>query len=373
MARDYYEVLNVAHNADASTIKKAYRKLALKYHPDQNPGDKAAEDKFKEAAMAYEVLSDSQKRARYDRFGEAGVQGAGARDSGFQSVDDIFGAFGDIFSDFFGGGSPTGARGRQRNNVGSDLRYTLDVEIKDVLQGAEKQISYDYEEDCHTCGGEGLAPGSSPETCQVCGGRGQVIRQQGFFQMATPCHSCGGKGQIIIHPCKTCSGKGRKRTKKKLKVQVPSGIENGTQLRLSREGEGGYKGGPYGDLYVLIRLREHPLYERRGPHLIGSLKISYIQALLGGVMTVEGLESSLEVEVPRGIATGDMIRVGGQGLPGLRSSRRGDLMFEVEIQIPKKLKSEEEKLLKQVAEIRGERVLGGESVLNLKNFFGRKK
>ena len=291
MARDYYEILGVSRDADSSSIKKAYRKLALKYHPDQNPGDKVAEEKFKEAARAYEVLSDSQKRARYNQFGEAGVNGASGASSGFQDVNDIFGAFGDIFSDFFGGSSTAGTRGRRSSHAGADLRYTLDVKIKDVLKGIEQQISYDYEEDCHTCGGKGSAPGSSPETCQVCGGRGQVVRQQGFFQMATPCHSCGGKGQIIIKPCKTCSGRGRKSVKKKLKVQVPAGVENGTQLRLSGEGEGGYKGGPYGDLYVVIRLEEHPLYKRSGPHLIAPLKISYIQALLGGKVKVEGLRA----------------------------------------------------------------------------------
>lgn len=365
MARDYYEILGVARDADSSAIKRAYRKLALKYHPDQNPGDKVAEEKFKDAATAYEVLSDPQKRDRYNQFGEAGVNGMGGT-SGFQDVNDIFGAFGDIFSDFFGGASAKGGKGRRRNNFGADLRYYLDVRMKDVLKNTEQQISYDYEEDCHTCGGHGSAPGSSPETCQVCGGRGQVVRQQGFFQMATPCHSCGGKGQIIIKPCKACSGKGRRVSKKKLKVQIPAGVENGTQLRLSGEGEGGYRGGPYGDLYVVIRLEEHSLYDRQNSHLIGSLKISYIQALLGGAMNVEGLEGSLEVEIPRGTATGDVIRVSGQGLPSLQYSRRGDLMLKAEIQIPKKLTTEEEKLLKRIAELRGEKVLVK------RGFFGRK-
>ncbi len=354
MAKDYYKILDVSRNTDDESIKKAYRKMALKYHPDQNPGDKVAEEKFKEAAMAYEVLSNSEKRSRYDQFGEAGVHGVRNGNPGFRGVNDIFESFGDIFSDFFGAST---SRGHSPDHAGSDLRYFLDIQIQDVLKGAEKPIFYDYEKDCSDCEGRGAAKGTSPEICRVCGGQGQVVRQQGFFQMASPCHSCGGKGQIIVHPCNTCSGKGRKMSKKRLKVQVPPGVENGTQLRLSGEGEEGRQGGPTGDLYVVIRLQKHLHYERQGTHLVGTLKISYIQALLGGVVEVQGLEGPVEVSVPKGTATGDVLRIQGEGLPSLQSSSRGNLMFEAEIQVPKKLKTEEEKLLRKVAEVRGEQIL----------------
>ena len=363
MARDYYEILGVKQGTDASELKKAYRKLALKYHPDQNPGDSVAEEKFKEAATAYEVLSNPKKRARYDRFGETGVHPNAGGHSGFQDVNDVFGAFGDIFSDFFGGSTRTSQQGGRK--PGSNLRYHLTLKMKDILKNTEQQISYEYEEDCEPCYGQGSAPGSSPETCQVCGGQGQVIRQQGFFQMGATCHSCLGKGKVIIKPCKTCSGRGRKLTKKQLKLQVPAGVENGNQLRLSEEGEGGYQGGPRGDLYVVIKVKDHPTYERRGPHLVGYLKVSYIQALLGGRTQIQGLKDSITVDIPKGTTNGDTIRMRNQGLPSLQSSRLGDLILEAQVEIPRKLQAQEEKLLNQIAKLRGE------EVLNKKGFFNR--
>lgn len=360
MAKNYYEILGVPRDADSAVIKKAYRKLALKYHPDQNPGDSTAEEKFKEAARAYEVLSDPNKRTRYNQFGEAGVSGT---TSGFQDINDIFGSFGDIFSDFFGGA--TSSRDRRHRNVGSDLRYHLDIELMDVIKGTEQQIAYDYEKDCQPCGGRGTAPGTSPQVCKSCGGRGQVVRQQGFFQMSTTCPSCAGQGRVIVKPCHTCSGKGRTLAKKKLKIKVPAGVESGRQLHLSGEGEGGYQGGPNGDLYVAVRVKKHPTFERQGPHLIGSLKITYIQALLGGFVKTKNLEGPLEVEIPRGTATGDIIRVKNQGLPSLKSSHRGDLLFEAEIEIPRKIHSEEEKLLRKIAELHGAKIPTKKGFFNL--------
>ena len=254
MPRDYYEVLGVDKAADASTLKKAYRKLAMKFHPDKNPDNKEAEDKFKEAAEAYEVLSNTEKRAKYDRFGHSAPGGFGGG-QGFHDASDIFSAFGDIFGDFFGGaGGPGGGRGRRNGpRRGADLRYYLDVELKDVLNGAKQQIEFDSENSCGKCSGSGAKSGSTPATCNTCGGAGQVIRQQGFFQMASTCHTCRGEGQVIKDPCAPCQGTGRKTVHKKLMVNVPAGVDVGTQLRLTDEGEGGYKGGPAGDLYVEIR------------------------------------------------------------------------------------------------------------------------
>lgn len=366
MQADYYEVLGVDRNADKSTIKKAYRKLAMKYHPDQNPGNKEAEDKFKEAAEAYEVLSNEEKRARYDRFGHAGVSG-GSGGAGFHDVSDIFGAFGDIFGDFFGGGARQGARRSNRPRRGADLRYYLDVDLEEVLSGVEKEIDFECEDECVTCTGTGAKKGIQPETCQTCGGTGQVVRQQGFFQMATPCHECRGQGQVIKDPCEDCSGRGRNLVHRKLNIKVPPGVNSGTQLRLSSEGEGGYQGGGRGDLFVEIRVKEHPHFSRQNQHLIAREKVSYLQALLGAEVEVRTLDGSAQVEVPRGSKTGDILKVAERGIPSLRGGRRGDLLLEIEIEIPKKLTKKEEDLLREIAADKGE------NVLESKGFFGRRK
>lgn len=355
---DYYDILGVSKDADATTIKKAYRKLAMKYHPDQNPGNQEAEEKFKEAAQAYEVLSDDQKRQRYDQFGEAGVNGGfGGGGAGFHDVNDIFSAFGDIFGDFFGGGAG-GQRTRRgsRARRGSDLRYYLEISLLDVLNGAEKEIQFDAEESCGDCSGSGAKPGTKPEPCSHCGGAGQVIRQQGFFQMASPCPVCNGEGTIIREKCDSCHGKGRVENKRKISVNVPAGIEAGTQLRVTGEGDGGFKGGPAGDLYVEIRINDEYDFQRQGEHLIKGLKISYLQALLGGKIKVETLDGEIEVEVPKGTATGHHIQVNGEGLPSLRSTHRGNLVLDVEVEIPKKLGAKEEELLRQIAELKSESV-----------------
>ena len=352
--RDYYVVLGVEKNSDADTIKKAYRKLAMQYHPDKNPGDKAAEDKFKEAAEAYEVLSNKEKRMRYDQFGHAGVGGFGGG-QGFHDASDIFEAFGDIFGDFFGGaaGGPRSSRGNpNRPRRGSDLRYFLEIDLKEVLTGLEKEISFDVETACGTCHGSGGKDGSKPTSCAHCGGRGQVVQRQGFFSMATPCPVCRGEGQIIKDPCTKCRGRGRVPSRKKLLVNVPAGVDNGTQLRLSGEGEEGVKGGGPGDLYVEIRVREHDVFQRREEHLIAPLEINYLQALLGAEVEFETLRGPETVKIPKGVQQGELIRLKGQGVPSLRGGRVGDLVLEVQVIFPKKLDKEEEKLLKQIADLK---------------------
>lgn len=373
MARDYYEILGVSKTSDPSTIKKAYRTLAMKFHPDRNPGDKESEEKFKEAAEAYDVLSDDKKRQRYDQFGHAAFSGGfgGGHPGGFNDINDIFSAFGDIFGDIFGG-HPQGrgrTRGGSRAQRGSDLRYLLDIELKDVLAGTKKEIQFDTEESCKTCTGTGAKAGTKPEICKTCGGAGQVVRQQGFFTMATACSSCRGEGQVIKDPCTTCKGRGRTALKKKLSISVPAGVDTGTQLRLSNEGEPGSLGGPAGDLYVQIQVRDDKRFEREGQTLHTRADISYLQAILGADVEVPGIEEPVRVEVKSGIASGDTVVVKEQGLPSLRSARRGDLIVHVDVEIPKKLTRREEELLREIAKEKGEEVHEPES----SGFFGRKK
>lgn len=362
MAKDYYEVLGVQRGADKETIKKAYRQMAMKYHPDRNPGDTKAEAQFKEAAEAYGVLSDDDKRARYDRFGHAGVNGFGGGPggaAGFHDINDIFSAFGDVFSDFFGGAS-AGQRSRSRSRArrGSDLRYVLEVDLKDVLTGLQKEIEFETEEGCKTCEGSGAKPGTKPEPCHTCGGRGQVVRQQGFFTMATTCHTCRGEGQTIKEKCSKCRGTGRTSVKRKLSINIPAGVDTGTQLRLSGEGESGYFGGGPGDLYVELRVREHDHFEREGRTLHGELEISYLQALLGAELEVETLDGKKKVEIAPGSYDGAEIKLRHEGLPSLRSQPRGDLIYHLKVDFPKKLSKKEEELLRQIAEEKGESVLG---------------
>lgn len=356
--RDFYQVLGVDRGADPDTIKKAYRKLAMQFHPDKNPGNKEAEDKFKEAASAYEVLSDPEKRARYDKFGHKAFSGnAGfGGGQGFADVEDIFSHFGDIFGDLFGGGMG-GQRGRRSSNQprkGADLRYVTEITLKDVIQGIEKEIEFDAEESCKECGGSGAEKGSKPETCTTCGGHGQVVRNQGFFQMASTCPTCRGTGKSIKHKCKPCSGQGRVERHRKIRVSIPAGVDTGTRLRVSNEGEGGYLGGPAGDLYVEMRVKEDDRFERRENDLIGQADISYLQAILGGEIEVETVLGSEKISIPKGTQVGDLLKLSGHGIPSLRGSRRGDLYYEVMVNIPKKLDSEEEKMLKKIAESKGE-------------------
>lgn len=360
--RDYYEILGVEKTADAETIKKAYRKMAMQFHPDRNPGDSVAEEKFKEAAEAYEVLSSQDKRAQYDRFGHQAFQGGRGGgfhgQGGFHDINDIFSQFGDIFGDIFGGGGfgdgfSQQGRGRSRNasRKGSDLRFVTEIKLEEVVTGKEEIVEFDTESNCIDCNGSGAAKGSSPVTCKVCGGAGQVVRQQGFFTMATTCHQCSGTGQTIETPCKSCRGKGRSETKRKIKVSIPAGVDNGTRLRISNEGEGGYRGGPNGDLFVEIRVKEHEIFEREGEHVFAELDVPYVQFLLGGQIKTDVLDGEVEVDIPKGSRPGDKVKIGGRGLPSLRGSRRGDLYFILNVEFPKKLSDEEEKLVRQIAEL----------------------
>ncbi len=368
MKRDYYEILGVAKEADADTIKKAYRKLAMQFHPDKNPGNKEAEEKFKEAAEAYEVLSDSQKRARYDRFGHQGVGGPGMGGPHFQDVGDIFEAFGDIFGDFFGGGGGSRSRGqRSGSRRGADLRYVLEIDLEDVLNGAQKPIEFQCEEDCKDCSGSGAEKGTQPVICSACGGRGQIVRSQGFFSMATTCPQCRGQGQMIKTPCKSCRGSGRTAVERKLLITVPAGVDNGTQLRLNGEGEAGGKGAPAGDLYVDLRVKADPRFERNGSNLYGELEINYLQALLGAEVEAETLRGKKTVSIPKGCQHGQELHLSGEGLPSLRGSRVGDLIYLAKLVIPKKLSKDEEKLLRQIAELKGEK---GSNSKEKSGFFG---
>jgi len=354
--QDLYEVLGVARNADQDTIKKSYRKLAMQYHPDKNPGDSAAEEKFKELAFAYEVLGSAEKRAKYDRFGHAAFQQGGSR--GFDDVEDIFSSFSDIFGDFFGGRGQQ--RGRARNTGparGSDLRYICEIELKEVISGIERELQFDTEESCKECGGQGTAEGSKAETCTTCGGAGQVISAQGFFSVAATCPSCHGVGRIIRNPCKKCHGKGRIKAARKIKVNIPAGVDSGTQLRVSGEGEGGHRGGPAGDLYVEIRVRDSEEFERHGLDLLAHSKISYLQALLGAEIKVTTFEGEETLTVPAGTNTGERVRLEKRGVPSLRGAGRGSLYYQFEVEVPKKLSKEEEKLLREIAKVRGEEVL----------------
>lgn len=356
--QDYYEILGVAKGADQDTIKKAYRKLAMQFHPDKNPGNKEAEEKFKLAATAYEILGNPEKRARYDRFGHAAFSQGGGQ-PGFHDVDDIFANFSDIFGDFFGGmgGGQRGRRARTGPARGSDLRYICEIQLKDVISGAERDIEFDTEESCRECNGSGAAKGSEPETCATCGGAGQVVSSQGFFTVASTCPTCHGSGRMVRNPCGSCSGKGRTRVHRKIRVSIPAGVDTGTQLRVSNEGEGGHRGGPPGDLFVEIRVREDDRFQRHGLDLLGQVEVSYIQALLGAELEVETFDGDETLVIPAGTNTGERIRIEKKGVPSLRGHGRGSLYFEVTVDVPKKLSKDEEKLLREIAKIRGENVL----------------
>lgn len=367
--RDCYEVLGIAKDADTEAIKKAYRKMAMLFHPDRNPGNKEAEDKFKEAADAYEILSNPEKRAQFDRFGhQAFRQGRGG--GGFGNAEDIFSQFGDIFGDLFGGGGG-GGRSRRRNEPrrGADLRYLTEMALEEVLSGMEKEIEFETEENCDTCQGSGGEKGAQPVTCRTCGGSGQVVSRQGFFTMANTCPSCRGQGTTIDKPCKACRGAGRKSSKREIRLNIPAGVDTGTRLRVAGEGEGGYLGGPSGDLFVEIRVKDHKLFERDGEDLYAPLDVPYVQMILGAEIEVATLNEKAKLQIPRGVKPADLVKLAGQGLPSLRGSRRGDIYFKVNVQLPQKLTPEEEKSLREIAAAQGLNVQEGARG----GLFGKKK
>jgi molecular chaperone DnaJ len=348
--RDYYEVLGVVKNATEVQIKSAYRKLALQHHPDRNPGDHAAEEKFKEAAEAYAILADADKRSRYDRFGHAGVSsqagGAGFDPTIFADFSDIFGGLGDMFGfgDVLGGGRRRGGAER-----GSDLRYDLQISFEESAKGVETTIDVPRLESCETCHGTGAAPGSAPSTCPQCKGHGQLRYQQGFFTVARTCGQCRGTGKVITKPCTTCKGEGRTTKQRKLTVKIPAGISSGQRLRLAGEGEGGLAGGPAGDLYVFIQVSEHTFFRRDGNDLICEIPLNFTTLALGGTIDVPTLDGPESYKIPEGTQSGSTFKLRGKGMPDVSGRGRGDLYFAVQAVTPKKLSKEQKTALEQLA------------------------
>jgi molecular chaperone DnaJ len=349
--RDYYEVLGVTRTATEVEIKSSYRKLAIKYHPDKNPGDHAAEEKFKEAAEAYAVLCDAEKRSVYDRFGHAGLRGSAGAGGFDPSVFSEFGDFADILGNMFGFGDLFGASGRRRSGPqrGADLRYDLEITFEEAARGTETTIQIPRHEPCDTCHGSGAAAGSSPTTCPTCRGVGQVRRQQGFFTIATTCPQCRGNGQIISKPCAACNGAGRVQRERKITVKIPAGIATGQQLRLQGEGEAGGAGGPAGHLYVVVHVHEHEFFRRDGNNLFCEVAVNFTTVALGGEIMVPTLDGSEPVKVPEGTQTGTTLRLRSRGMPDVNGRGRGDLFATIQVQTPKKLTKDQRRLLEELA------------------------
>ena len=345
--RDYYEVLGVARAAGEQEIKSAYRKLAMQFHPDRNPGNSEAEVKFKEATEAYSILMDSEKRARYDRYGHQGVGTAGAGFEGFP-FQDLHDIFGDLFgiNDMFGGG---GGRRRSRAQEGEDVRADLTLEFEEAFFGKTTQINLRTFNTCEDCGGAGSAPGHAASTCTACAGRGQIRFQQGFFSVARSCPKCGGAGTMITNPCASCKGQGRMLREKTIPVKVPAGVEDGTKILFSGQGHAGLNGGPAGDLYVVLHVKEHAFFEREGKDLYCVVPISFPQAALGAEISLPTLEGEHKLSVPAGVQSGATLRLKNQGVPVLNGHGRGDLFVEVRVQTPGKLNKAQKELLQQLA------------------------
>lgn len=343
--RDYYEILGVNRDADDSTIKKAYRRLAMKHHPDRNAGNVKSEELFKEAKDAYEILSDPNKRAAYDQFGHAGVE-TNAAGAGAGSAQGFAEAFGDIFGDIFGGRG-----GRSSVHRGSDLRYSLEISLEQAARGTETKIRIPTMDTCDTCHGEGSKPGSKPQTCPTCHGHGQVRMQQGFFSIQQTCPKCHGNGKIITDPCSTCHGTGRVKRHKTLNVKIPAGVDEGDRIRVSGEGEAGVNGGPPGDLYVVIHLASHPVFQRDGDHLHCEIPISFTTAALGGEIEVPTLEGHARIKVPAETQTGKIFRLRSKGIKGVRSHDKGDLLCHVIVETPVKLTARQKELLEELESI----------------------
>jgi len=346
---DYYEVLGVSRDASDQELKSAYRKQALRYHPDRNPGDHAAEEKFKEASEAYQVLSDADKRAAYDRFGHAGVSSGGPGGfGGFSGAVDLGDIFGDLFGEMFNMGGGQARQGRQRR--GEDLRFDLTIDFEDAIFGKETEIRIRRFESCQTCHGSGSASGRGPSTCPQCQGRGQLRYQQGFFSVARTCSACGGAGVIVTDPCGTCHGETRVAKEAKLNVKVPPGVEDGTRIRYGGEGDEGRSGGATGDLYVVLSIRAHDFFQRDGYDLHCVVPISFPQAALGAEIEIPGIDGAVTVKVPEGTQSGKELRVRSRGVPYLNDKGRGDLVVKVVVQIPKKLTRAQRDLVTQLAE-----------------------
>jgi molecular chaperone DnaJ len=369
--RDYYEVLEVSRTCTEQELKSAYRRLAVKYHPDKNPGDATAEEKFKEAAEAYSVLSDPEQRRRYDRFGHAGVSSsAGAGNwgaPGFGGIEDILGdlfGFGDVFG---------GARGGSRRSAaqrGADLRYDLEITLEEAAEGMTAQLRIPRLETCDTCKGSGAKAGTHPENCSTCAGTGQVRYQQGFFSVARTCHVCRGAGRVVKDPCETCRGAGRVEREKQMEVKIPAGVETGSRLRVSGEGESGTQGGAPGDLYVVIHVAEHDQFERQGSNLYEAVPITFAQAALGADIMVKTLDGEEKLKVPTGTQTGTVFRLRGKGMPALGGRGKGDLFVSVTVMTPTSLTREQRKLLEQLAEVESKDLEDKGLVDKVRDIFG---
>jgi len=342
--RDYYEILGIAREADDATIKKAYRRLALEHHPDRNPDNPEAEKAFKEASEAYQVLSDPEKKRIYDNYGHDGLKGQGF--SGFTNFEDIFSSMGGIFEEFFGFSSNRRRGGPRR---GSDLRYDLSISFEEAVFGTTQTLNLQRYEPCVYCQGTGIEPGTNAVSCPTCGGVGQVRRSQGFFTLTTTCPHCNGSGRIIQTPCKTCSGRGKTLENVSITVNIPAGVEDGNQLRVSGKGEPGAANGPSGDLYVFIRVEPHDYFTRRSNDLYAELPISFCQAALGATLEVPTLDGDAKVRIPKGTQPGNVIRVPGKGVPHIRGYGRGDILLHVNVEVPKKLTKQQEDLLREFA------------------------
>ena len=348
MSRDYYEILGVAKEANAESIKKSYRKMAMKHHPDRNPGDAEAEAKFKEAAEAYEVLSDVQKRRIYDTYGHAGLENSGY--SGPGAAEDIFSNINDLFGDLFG----FGGRSRQRDPnapvPGDDLRYDMEISFMDAVHGTSKEVDITKRETCWTCEGSGARPGYKPQVCPTCHGRGQVIRSQGFFQVSSTCPQCRGARQIITEPCADCNGEGLVNKSKKVSIKVPAGVDTGARMRLRGEGEGGRRGGSSGDLYVVIHVQPHEFFQRDGQTIFLRYPVSMVKAALGSEVDVPTIHGSKTLRIPAGTQSGEHFTLRNEGVPSLRGSGKGNMVVEVQVQTPTKLTKQQKELLKEFDE-----------------------
>lgn len=375
--RDYYELLGVSRDVNAEDLKKAYRKLAIQFHPDKNPGDKAAEEKFKEISEAYEVLSDPKKRQAYDQFGHAGAQGGfgaggfdfgGAGGQGFGNLNDIFG---DIFSEVFGGGGGRGGGGRgSRAQRGSDLRYNMELSFEEAAFGTEKTVTLPKDATCKTCTGSGAKPGTSAETCSGCRGSGEIRFQQGFFTLSKTCPDCGGTGRIIKQKCSDCRGRGRVSENVKLAVKIPAGIDTGQKLKLRGEGEPGAGGGPAGDLYVFVEVKEHPFFQREGFDVQCEVPVSFTQAALGAEIETPTLDGTVKLKIPAGTQGGKRLRLKGKGIPHIGGRDRGDQYVTVQVEVPTKLTTEQRQLLEKFATLSGENYPEAQSFMRkMKDWF----